>query len=226
MRRVPRRRAQDRPRDILERGFLTSLFLERELNPSIARNPRAESKNALRKTLLEARLAAALVPSVQEALARQLLDTLKRHQPACVAFYWPLSGEFDARGAVSIWLADRANRQASLPVIETPGQALQFHAWAPDTPMRTGHHRIPEPASGEVVTPDLLLIPCVGFDADGYRLGYGGGYYDRTLAAWPAATKPVTVGIAYEACRTEALEREAHDIPLDLIITEAAHYPR
>ena len=69
--------------------------------------------------------------------------------------------------------------------------------------------------------PDLLFVPCVGFDADGYRLGYGGGYYDRTLAAWPVATKPVTVGIAYEACRTEALGREAHDIPLDLIITEA-----
>jgi 5-formyltetrahydrofolate cyclo-ligase len=225
MRRVPRRRAQDWPRDILEKGVLTSLFLERELDPSIARNPIAESKKALRKTLLEARISAALAPAVNEALGRRLLDALKRHQPACVAFYWPLPGEFDARGAMSIWLAGNANRQAGLPVIESRGQALQFHAWAPDTPMKTGHHRIPEPASGEVVIPDLLFIPCVGFDADGYRLGYGGGYYDRTLAAWPGATKPVTVGIAYEACRTEALEREAHDIPLDLIITEAASYP-
>jgi 5,10-methenyltetrahydrofolate synthetase len=92
--------------------------------------------------------------------------------------------------------------------------------------MKTGHHRIPEPASGQVVTPDLLVIPCVGFDAQGYRLGYGGGYYDRTLAAWPAATRPVTVGVAYEACRTDTLQREAHDIPLDLIITDAACYPQ
>lgn len=92
--------------------------------------------------------------------------------------------------------------------------------------MKIGHHRIPEPASNTLVTPDLLFVPCVGFDADGYRLGYGGGYYDRTLAAWPAATRPVTVGIAYEACRTEALAREAHDIPLDLVITDTASYPR
>jgi 5-formyltetrahydrofolate cyclo-ligase len=100
-----------------------------------------------------------------------------------------------------------------------------FHAWAPDTPMQPGHHRIPEPASGRVVIPELLLIPCVGFDAEGYRLGYGGGYYDRTLAAWPGGKQPVTVGIAYEACRVDALDRETHDIPLDVIITDTASYP-
>lgn len=196
------------------------------MNPSIARNPLAESKNALRKTLLEARLQAALAPTAQDALNRRLLDALKHHQPACVGFYWPLPGEFDARAVIAIWLAGSATRQAGLPVIISRGEALQFHAWAPDTPMKIGHHRIPEPTSDQLVIPDLLFVPCVGFDVDGYRLGYGGGYYDRTLAAWPAATKPVTVGIAYEACRTEALEREAHDIPLDLIITEAASYPR
>ncbi|HEY2000044.1 5-formyltetrahydrofolate cyclo-ligase [Paraburkholderia sp.] len=196
------------------------------MNPSIARNPIPESKNALRKTLLEARLHAALQPGGEAALSRRLLDALKRHEPACVGFYWPLQGEFDARGAIAIWLATGGRRQASLPVIRTRHEALEFHAWAPDTPMKTGHHRIPEPASGQVVTPDLLVIPCVGFDAQGYRLGYGGGYYDRTLAAWPAATRPVTVGVAYEACRTDTLQREAHDIPLDLIITDAACYPQ
>jgi 5-formyltetrahydrofolate cyclo-ligase len=92
--------------------------------------------------------------------------------------------------------------------------------------MKIGHHKIAEPTSGRVVVPDLLFVPCVGFDADGFRLGYGGGYYDRTLAVWPGAKKPLTVGIAYEACRTDALQREAHDIPLDLIVTEAGLYPR
>jgi 5-formyltetrahydrofolate cyclo-ligase len=207
-------------------SLFLELFLERELNPSIARNPIPESKNALRKTLLEARLHAALEPAGQAALSRRMLDALKRHDPACIGFYWPLPGEFDARGAIAVWLAHGANRQAGLPVIRNRGEALQFHAWAPDTPMKTGHHRIPEPASQEVVVPELLFVPCVGFDAQGYRLGYGGGYYDRTLAAWPAATKPVTVGIAYEACRTDALAREAHDIPLDMIITDAACYPQ
>ena len=202
------------------------MFLERELNPSIARNPLPESKNALRKMLLKTRLDAALEPSAQEALSRRMLDTLKRHEPACVGFYWPLPGEFDARAAIAIWLALGVHRQASLPVVTNRGEALQFRAWAPDTPMKVGHHRIPEPATEVVVTPDLLFVPCVGFDIEGYRLGYGGGYYDRTLAAWPGATRPVTVGIACEACRTDALQHEAHDIPLDLIITEAACYPQ
>ena len=196
------------------------------MSPSIARNPLPESKNALRKLLLKARLDAALEPAAQEALSRRMLDTLKLHEPACVGFYWPLPGEFDARAAIAIWLALGAHRQASLPVVTNRGEALQFRAWAPDTPMKTGHHRIPEPATEVVVMPDLLFVPCVGFDVEGYRLGYGGGYYDRTLAAWPGATRPVTVGIAYEACRTDALQREAHDIPLDLIITEAACYPQ
>ncbi len=201
------------------------MFLERELSPSIARNPLPESKNALRKRLLEARLQAALEPAAEEALSRRLLDALKLHEPACVGFYWPLPGEFDARAAIAIWLALGAHRQASLPVVRNRGEALQFHAWAPDTPMKIGHHRIPEPATEVIVTPDLLFVPCVGFDAAGYRLGYGGGYYDRTLATWPGATRPVTVGVAYEACRTDVLQREAHDIPLDLIVTEAASYP-
>ena len=196
------------------------------MSPSIARNPLPESKNALRKLLLKARLDAALEPAAQEALSRRMLDTLKLHEPACVGFYWPLPGEFDARAAIAIWLALGAHRQASLPVVTNRGEALQFRAWAPDTPMKTGHHRISEPATEVVVMPDLLFVPCVGFDVEGYRLGYGGGYYDRTLAAWPGATRPVTVGIAYEACRTDALRREAHDIPLDLIITEAACYPQ
>ena len=202
------------------------MFLERELSPSIARNPLPESKSALRRLLLKARLDAALEPAAQEALSRRMLDTLKLHEPACVGFYWPLPGEFDARATIAIWLAPGAHRQASLPVVTNRGESLQFRAWAPDTPMKIGHHRIPEPATEVVATPDLLFVPCVGFDVQGYRLGYGGGYYDRTLAAWPGTARPVTVGVAYEACRTDALQREAHDIALDLIITEAACYPQ
>jgi 5,10-methenyltetrahydrofolate synthetase len=67
-------------------------------------------------------------------------------------------------------------------------------------------------------------VPCVGFDEDCYRLGYGGGYYDRTLAAWPVAKKPATIGIAYEMGKLGALPRESHDMPLDAIVTEAARY--
>ncbi len=203
------------------------MFLERELNESIARNPVAKSKSELRRTLLEARLHAGRDPFANDALSRRLLDTLKLHAPRRVGFYWPLSGEFDARGAIAIWLALDERREACLPVVTRPDAPLEFHAWTPDMPMQLGEHRIHVPASGRVVMPDLIFVPCVGFDEHGYRLGYGGGYYDRTLAAWRAAkSQPATVGIAYEACRTGALQHEAHDLPLDMIITDASCYPR
>jgi 5,10-methenyltetrahydrofolate synthetase len=175
--------------------------------------------------LLEVRLQAASEPAHNAALGGRLLAALEQYGVASVGFYWPLAGEFDARPAISTWLAANARREASLPIIKERGAALEFHAWTPDMPMKTGHHNIAEPTTGQVVLPELVFVPCVGFDDDGYRLGYGGGYYDRTLAAWPDSRKPLTVGIAYEACRTQALQREAHDIPLDLIVTEAGFYP-
>jgi len=195
------------------------------LDQSIARNPIPITKKALRQRLLEVRLQAASEPATNAALGRRVLDALKHYAVASVGFYWPLAGEYDARGAVAIWLAADAGHEASLPIIKERGTPLEFHAWTPETAMKIGHHKIAEPTSGRVVLPDLLFVPCVGFDADGYRLGYGGGYYDRTLAAWPSEKKPITVGIAYEACRLQTLEREAHDIPLDLIVTEAGFHP-
>ncbi|WP_323119585.1 5-formyltetrahydrofolate cyclo-ligase [Burkholderia alba] len=191
------------------------------MSGSIARPPAADAKRILRKTLAQKRRDAHGEPLANAALARCVLALLRTHAPRTVGFYWPLAGEFDARAAVSAWLAGDPDRQAALPVIRQPHTPLEFHAWRPDAPMREGHHRIPEPASDEPVVPDLLLIPCVGFDRAGYRLGYGGGYYDRTLCAWPDATRPVTVGVAYEVCGVDALPREAHDRPLDWIVTDA-----
>ncbi|MDE1181181.1 5-formyltetrahydrofolate cyclo-ligase [Paraburkholderia sp.] len=195
------------------------------MNPSIACKPEPELKKTMRQTLLKARLEAARKPVGNQALGRRVLDVLRRFEPTSVGFYWPLEGEFDARAPISIWLAGDVARVAALPVIKTRHAPLEFHAWTPDMPMRVGHHRIEEPTSDLVVIPDLLFVPCVGFDADGYRLGYGGGYYDRTLAAWPGAKRPVTVGIAYEACRAPSLHRESHDIALDAVITDSAWYP-
>jgi 5,10-methenyltetrahydrofolate synthetase len=176
--------------------------------------------------LLEARLQAASEPTNNAALGRRVLDALKHFDAQSVGFYWPLAGEFDARAAISIWLTGSTQREASMPIIKERGLPLEFHAWSPDTPMKIGHHKIAEPTTGRMVIPELLLVPCVGFDADGYRLGYGGGYYDRTLAGWPGAKKPITVGVAYDACRTPALQREVHDIPLDMIVTETGLHAR
>jgi 5-formyltetrahydrofolate cyclo-ligase len=194
------------------------------LSESIARNPAAKRKSELRKTLLETRKTAFCEPASHAALGARVLEILEHYAPRAAAFYWPLPGEFDARETIARWLSLDAHRQAALPVIPDIGKALEFHEWSPGAPMKIGHHRIPEPESARALAPDLLLIPCVGFDDGGYRLGYGGGYYDRTLAAWPGEARPVTVGVAFEACRTSALPRETHDVPLDAIVTDAGMY--
>lgn len=198
------------------------MFLEREVNPSIARNPLAESKKDWRIKLREARLAASSDAAVSAALTVYLDALISRVAPLSIGFYWPLPGEFDARAWIAAWLAAAPSRRAALPAIPERHTPLHFYAWTPDAPMREGHHGILEPAQPLAVVPDLLLVPCVGFDRAGYRLGYGGGYYDRTLAAWPGAQPPYTVGIAYETCRIDdgVLEPEAHDLPLDAIVTE------
>ncbi|WP_413186148.1 5-formyltetrahydrofolate cyclo-ligase [Paraburkholderia sacchari] len=197
--------------------------MEREVNPSIACNPAAESKKAWRLRLRTARLEASSDALANVALSAHLDALVGRLAPRSIGFYWPLPGEFDAREWIASWLAADASHRAALPVIAERNAPLHFYFWTPGAPMREGHHGIPEPESGEAALPDLLLVPCVGFDRDGYRLGYGGGYYDRTLAAWPGAALPLTVGIAYEACRIDegVPERGAHDLPLDAVVTEA-----
>ena len=109
-------------------------------------------------------------------------------------------------------------RMAALPVIVGKQAPMAFHRWHADMPMQEGAFRIAVPAQMEVVTPDLLLVPCVGYDAQCYRLGYGGGFYDRTLAAM--SPRPATLGIALSCTGIDALPIEPHDIPLDGILTE------
>ncbi|SAK50290.1 5-formyltetrahydrofolate cyclo-ligase [Caballeronia pedi] len=198
---------------------------------SIARNvcdkPKSEPKSALRATLLatrEAQSEQAAQAAKNEALAARIQELLARHVARCVGFYWPVAGEFDAREALAHWLAADGARGAALPVVVKPHAPMVFHAWNTHAPMKEGRYRIPVPAEEKVVVPELLLIPCVGFDADRYRLGYGGGYYDRTLAAWPNGARPATIGIAYESGKCGALPREVHDMPLDAIVTESAIY--
>lgn len=207
--------------------------MEHGVSESIARNHfhpgtssgHGERKQALRRALSQARRHAQSQPAANDALDARLRLLLDHLAPRTVGFYWPLPGEFDARAAVLAWCAAQAGRQAALPVIREQRTPLEFHAWDAHTPMREGHHRIPEPASGVAVVPDLLLIPCVGFDSRLYRLGYGGGYYDRTLAAWPGDAPPVTVGIAYAACRVDALPTEEHDHAMQWVVTEEETYP-
>jgi 5,10-methenyltetrahydrofolate synthetase len=137
-----------------------------------------------------------------------------------VAFCWPYKGELDARFAVRHW-RDRG-ATAALPEVVARGAPLRFRRWWPGAPMKPAVMGIPVPDGTEVVVPDLAIVPVVGWDARGYRLGYGGGYFDATLAA--LAPRPVAIGLGYEAARLETIFPAAHDIALDFVVTEAAIY--
>jgi 5-formyltetrahydrofolate cyclo-ligase len=150
-----------------------------------------------------------------------ILDLVEQHFPelrnALVGFYWPFRGEIGAHALIRR-LAERGVR-AALPVVVEKGQPLEFWAWRPGTLLRRGVWDIPVPAAREVVQPTALLVPLVGFDSGGYRLGYGGGYYDRTLAAMDP--KPLTIGVGYELGRLSTIYPQPHDIPMDATVTEA-----
>jgi 5-formyltetrahydrofolate cyclo-ligase len=139
-----------------------------------------------------------------------------RDRPGMIlGVYWPLAGEPDLRPAYAE-LAEAGVRLA-LPVVLARDAALGFSEWVPGEPTVADALGVAVPAQLRMVErPDVLLVPCLGFDAQGYRVGYGGGFYDRTLAAPP---RPRTLGIAY-ACQQVQFESGEYDIALDAIITE------
>ena len=112
----------------------------------------------------------------------------------------------------------RSRRKIGLPVVDRVHKTLQFHAWWPGCPMEEDAYNIPKPKDTEVIVPTLLLVPCLGFGPRGYRLGYGGGFYDRTLAA--ISPKPLTVGLGYANGYVHGFAPEPHDVPLDAILTD------
>jgi 5-formyltetrahydrofolate cyclo-ligase len=136
---------------------------------------------------------------------------------ACIGFYWPFKGEIDLRDVVRDFLALGA--EAALPVVVEKQQPLEFWAWRPGMKLRRGIWNIPVPTEPNAVRPTALLVPLLGFAGAGYRLGYGGGYYDRTLAAMNP--KLLTIGVGYEFGRLKTIYPQPHDIPLDAIVTEA-----
>lgn len=151
-----------------------------------------------------------------ERISRALEAALEPYAGRLIGFYWPFRGEYDPRGVLTA-MRERGSRLA-LPVIVERGQPLVFREWSPGSLMVQGTWKIPMPESGEAVFPDLLVVPLVGFDGQGYRLGYGGGFYDRTIAAMPE--RPRTVGVGFAFGRLETICPQSHDIPLERIITE------
>jgi 5-formyltetrahydrofolate cyclo-ligase len=137
-----------------------------------------------------------------------------------VGFCWPYKGEFDARFAVRYW-RDRG-ATAALPEVIAKGQPLRFRKWWPGAPTAPGVYAIPVPAGTEVVVPEAAVVPMNGFDGQGYRLGYGGAYFDRTLAALDP--RPLAIGVSFEFARLPTIFPQPHDIPMDFVVTEAGIY--
>lgn len=132
--------------------------------------------------------------------------------------YWPIKGEPDLRPLMADLHA--AGVSVALPLVEVKAAPLVFRRWTPETRMVRGDWNIPvPPPEAEALIPDITLAPVMGWDGACYRLGYGGGYFDRTLAA--LSPRPFTIGIGFQSARLATIFPQPHDIPLDVIVTEA-----
>ena len=162
---------------------------------------------------------AGLTPEHRHAAARAIAAGLDRyrdaHKPKRIGLYWPIKFEPNLLN----WARDgRGDAQFCLPVVVARGEPLEYWHWSPGDAMISGVWGIQIPARRDVVTPDLMIAPLVGFDPARYRLGNGGGYFDRTLAA--RADRPFVIGVGYACCELETIHPRPHDVPMDLIVTE------
>ena len=146
-------------------------------------------------------------------------DHLALAPNAVVAGYWPTRDEADPRLLMKALAARGAT--LALPRIEERNAALSFRRWSEGDALIDNHHAIREPlAEAPRVVPNLVLVPLLAFDATGHRLGYGGGYYDRTLAGLRAEGPVTAIGIAYAGQEIAAIPHEANDQRLDMVLTE------
>ena len=174
-------------------------------------------RKAERERLLALRLALSAEYRTGQtvAIAAELDRLIPTEGPPIVSVYWPIRSEPDLRA----WMQARSGRgtRIALPVAVAHGQPLTFREWHPGARLAHGLWRIPYPADGEEVTPTVVLAPVVGFDRQGYRLGYGGGFFDRTLAV--LRPKPLVLGLGYPCTAIATIFPQPHDIPMDRIVT-------
>lgn len=177
-------------------------------------------RRALRRDMVARR--AALSEAEHGGLSARIVEHLLAALPVprVVAFCWPIKHEPDVRAVVERWAMFGA--QAALPVVVVEEAPLAFRLWTNETQLEPDRYGIPTPTAGDFVRPDLILLPLNGFDAAGYRLGYGGGYFDRTLAA--LSPRPLAVGVGFEINRLDSIRPENHDQRLDWIVTEAGSF--
>ncbi|HEY8857220.1 MAG TPA: 5-formyltetrahydrofolate cyclo-ligase, partial [Rugosibacter sp.] len=209
--------------------------MPRDLTPAADTADSSVFRAALRREKLAARLAlehtahAELSARLETHLESFLLHVSAMQLEHRLAFCAPTQNEFDAGPLVSRLLQRNMQHSAqcpsqgiwhvAMPVVVARDTPMVFRAWTPTTPMGRDRYGIPIPTAGEELVPSIVLLPLVAFDDAGYRLGYGGGYFDRTLAV--QVPRPLTIGVGFEIARVPSIRPQAHDVPLDVIITEA-----
>jgi 5-formyltetrahydrofolate cyclo-ligase len=171
-----------------------------------------------RERLIALRMA--LTPATRraagEGIAAAIQDILT-DRSGVLGVYWPFRAEFDPRPLIDAVTA--AGRTVALPVVIDKKGPLEYRAWAPGETLVSGVWDIPIPEKRDIVVPAMVLAPLVGFDGACYRLGYGGGYFDRTLAA--LSPRPLAIGVGFAAQEIATIHPQPFDIPMDMIVTEA-----
>ncbi|MBH2019970.1 MAG: 5-formyltetrahydrofolate cyclo-ligase [Burkholderiales bacterium] len=203
-------------------------------------------KLSTRKALVQSRLDMPDRLARADLLQRVMRIWLVGSPHEVIGAYWPIKGEFDPLPALYRWqedavlspefqentplaqavqaqlatesIAGRSPRKIGLPVVNKLHKTLTFHAWYPGCPMEDDAYGIPKPKDTEIIVPTLLFVPCVGYGPGGYRLGYGGGFYDRTLAT--LSPRPFTVGLGFSHGWLPDMEPEPHDVPLDVLLND------
>ena len=172
-----------------------------------------------RKQLISAR--EALSEDIHQQWSQAISNLLKQGFPKLrkmnIGIYWPFRSEYDPRPIALYFMQHGAT--LALPEVTGKDEPLCFREWLPATPLKKGAYGIPVPIETRIVRVDAIIIPMVGFDQHGYRLGYGSGYFDRTLAIYQP--QPLTIGIAFEMQRLENVHAQPHDIAMQYIVTEA-----
>jgi 5-formyltetrahydrofolate cyclo-ligase len=177
---------------------------------------------AWRKTERERLIAdrMALAAATRRQWGERIAAALQRElagRSGVLGVYWPFRAEFDPRPLVDWALAE--GRGVALPVVVDRKGPLEYRRWRPGEALVDGVWNIPVPAKRETAFPAAVLAPLVGFDRECYRLGYGGGYFDRTLAT--LSPRPLAIGVGFSFQELETIHPQSFDVPMDVIVTEA-----
>ena len=177
-----------------------------------------------RERLIAARmaLAAATLEEYRQRIDRSLELSFPGLARSRLAFCWPIKHEYDARHFART-LRSRGALTA-LPVVVAPKKPLVFREWHPGVKLAVGALNISYPVDSAEILPSAVILPMNGWDAQGYRLGYGAGFFDRTLAS--LAKRPVVIGVSYELARLDTIYPQPWDIPMDYVVTERGVYRR